>query len=68
MPNVRVKVAIGGGIVIPAEYRRALGLRIGDEVILRLQAGEVLISSTRAPARDVGRRSRGPLRRPPPIV
>jgi AbrB family looped-hinge helix DNA binding protein len=27
--------------VIPAEYRRALGLRAGDEVILRLEDGEV---------------------------
>jgi AbrB family looped-hinge helix DNA binding protein len=69
MPNVRVKVAVGGGIVIPAEYRRALGLRVGDEVILRLQAGEVLISSTRAPARAaIGRRSRELVRRPPTIA
>jgi bifunctional DNA-binding transcriptional regulator/antitoxin component of YhaV-PrlF toxin-antitoxin module len=29
--------------VIPAEYRRALGIHVGDEVILRLEQGEVRI-------------------------
>lgn len=39
----RVKIAEGGRIVIPAEYRQALGLRTGDEVIVRLEGGEVRI-------------------------
>jgi len=43
-------VAQGGRIVIPAGYRRALGIRPGDEVVLRLENGEVHISS-RAQAR-----------------
>lgn len=43
MLDVRTKLAEGGRIVIPAEYRQALGLRIGDEVILRLVDGEVRI-------------------------
>lgn len=43
MPDVRTRVAEGGRIVLPAEYRRALGLRIGDEVILHLENGEVRI-------------------------
>lgn len=33
----------GGRIVIPAEYRRALGLNVGDEVVLQLEDGELRI-------------------------
>jgi len=43
MIDVRTKLAEGGRIVIPAEYRQALGLHIGDEVILHLEDGEVRI-------------------------
>ena len=43
MAQVKTKVAEGGRIVIPAEYREALGLHVGDEVILRLEDGEVRI-------------------------
>jgi AbrB family looped-hinge helix DNA binding protein len=43
MTQVKTKVAEGGRIVIPAEYREALGLHVGDEVILRLEDGEVRI-------------------------
>lgn len=34
--SVKAKIAEGGRVVIPAEYRKALGLHIGDEVILSL--------------------------------
>ena len=43
MTEMRVKVAEDGRIVIPAEYRQALGLHVGDDVILRLEDGEVRI-------------------------
>ncbi len=43
MPDIRTRVAEGGRIVLPAEYRRALGLRVGDEVILHLENGAVRI-------------------------
>lgn len=43
MTQIKTKVAEGGRIVIPAEYREALGLHVGDEVILRLEDGEVRI-------------------------
>ena len=43
MLEVRTKLAEGGRIVIPAEYRQALGLQIGDEIILRLEDGEVRV-------------------------
>ena len=35
------KISAGGRVVIPAEYRKALGVRTGDEVILTLDDGEV---------------------------
>jgi AbrB family looped-hinge helix DNA binding protein len=43
MTQVKTKLAEGGRIVIPVEYREALGLHVGDEVILRLDDGEVRI-------------------------
>jgi antitoxin PrlF len=43
MIQVKTKLAEGGRIVIPVEYREALGLHVGDEVILRLDDGEVRI-------------------------
>jgi len=43
MIDVRTKLTEGGRIVIPVEYRQALGLHVGDEVILRLEDGEVRI-------------------------
>ncbi|QQS47744.1 MAG: AbrB/MazE/SpoVT family DNA-binding domain-containing protein [Acidobacteriota bacterium] len=46
---VSVRIAEGGRVVIPAAYRRALGLKPGDEVIIRLDDGELRII-TRAEA------------------
>ena len=47
MHQARTKLKQGGRIVIPAEYRRALGLQVGDEVVLRLVEGELRILSLR---------------------
>jgi AbrB family looped-hinge helix DNA binding protein len=47
MIEVRTKLAEGGRIVIPAEYRQALGLQVGDEVVLRLEDGEVRVFTPR---------------------
>ena len=43
MVEIRTKLSEGGRIVIPVEYRQALGIHVGDEVILRLEDGEVHI-------------------------
>ena len=37
----------GGRLVIPVNYRKALGLRPGDEVLITLQDGEIRIVSRR---------------------
>jgi len=47
---VTITIAEGGRIVIPAGYRKALGVRPGDEVVLRMADGEIRITS-RAQAR-----------------
>ena len=41
MPQVTVHVSAGGRIVIPAELRRAVGLKIGDQVLLTLDQGVI---------------------------
>jgi AbrB family looped-hinge helix DNA binding protein len=44
---MKTKIREGGRLVIPAEYRRALGLKPGDEVLLSLEDGEIRVVSTR---------------------
>lgn len=36
-----------GRVVIPAEMRHALGLKAGDEVVMRLEAGEIRLVALR---------------------
>ena len=43
MDSARGKVAEGGAIVIAARYREALGLQVGDAVLLRLEDGELRV-------------------------
>ncbi|MDQ3755863.1 MAG: AbrB/MazE/SpoVT family DNA-binding domain-containing protein [Acidobacteriota bacterium] len=49
MSGVNTKIADGGRLVIPAEFRRELGLNVGDEVIIRVEDGGLRIL-TRAEA------------------
>ena len=49
MEQTATKVDRHGRIVIPAEYRRALGLREGDPVMVQLDDGELRVL-TRAQA------------------
>ncbi|MGH2452538.1 MAG: AbrB/MazE/SpoVT family DNA-binding domain-containing protein [bacterium] len=41
----RARIGQGGRLVIPASYRQALGLREGDEVTLRLEDGELRLTT-----------------------
>ncbi len=43
--STSTKVTDGGRIIIPVEYRRALGLNVGDDVVLSLEAEEIRILS-----------------------
>jgi AbrB family looped-hinge helix DNA binding protein len=41
MKQEHVRLADGGRIIIPAEFRRSLGLEVGDDVVLILDGGAI---------------------------
>lgn len=43
--ETRVRAGQNGRIVIPASFRRALGITAGDEVILRIEDDELRITT-----------------------
>ena len=43
--ETRVRINQNGRVVIPASYRRALGIKAGDEVILRMEEDELRITT-----------------------
>lgn len=47
MNQIKTRLGEGGRIVIPVEYRQALGLQVGDEVIVRMEDGEIRIFTLR---------------------
>ena len=53
MSATRAKIGPSGRLVIPAEYRRALGVNVGDEVVLHLEDGELRILSVERAIRRV---------------
>ena len=47
MSNVVVKLGQGGRIVLPAQFRKAMGIRTGDDLILALKDGELRVFTHR---------------------
>ena len=43
--ETRQRVNENGRVVIPASFRKALGINIGDEVVLRMEDDEVRITT-----------------------
>lgn len=43
--EVRLKINENGRVVIPAPFREALGIRAGDELVLRLEDDELRITT-----------------------
>lgn len=43
MQEFRIKIGEGGRLVIPAAYREAMDVRVGDELVLRMHEGELRI-------------------------
>lgn len=41
MQEQRIKIGEGGRVIIPALYRRAMGIHPGDDLVVRLQDGEL---------------------------
>ena len=48
MDSVKTKLGQGGSIVLSAEFREALGAKIGDELILSLEDDEVCVYTRKA--------------------
>jgi AbrB family looped-hinge helix DNA binding protein len=46
-PKVRMRVNENGRVVIPAAFRERLGIRVGDEVELRIEEDELRITTLR---------------------
>ncbi|HZQ98930.1 MAG TPA: AbrB/MazE/SpoVT family DNA-binding domain-containing protein [Chloroflexota bacterium] len=55
MAALKTKLGEGGRVVIPAAYRRELGLEIGDPIFIRLEDGELRLTSRRAAIRRAQR-------------
>ena len=53
--TVKTKIRAGGRVVIPAEFRNALGLHEGDEVLISCDGGEVRLSTITERVRRVQR-------------
>jgi len=47
MIEARVKINENGRVVIPAPFRKALGIRGGDEVVLRMEENELRMTTLR---------------------
>ena len=45
MSSRHVRIAPGGRVVIPAEFRRALGVEVGDDMVIELTNGELRLRS-----------------------
>ena len=59
MPEeTRLRVSQNGRVVIPASFRKALGIEVGDEVLLSLQNDELRITTQQARIRRAQQRAR----------
>ena len=56
--RARVQVGQKGRIVIPAEFREAMGIGVGDSVELRFEDHELRVSTRRARIRRAQERAR----------
>ncbi|CAM3996169.1 AbrB/MazE/SpoVT family DNA-binding domain-containing protein [Paenibacillus alkaliterrae] len=43
MEQTPIKLGEGGRIVIPSEFRKALGIKVGDELLLHLEKGKMIL-------------------------
>ncbi len=43
--EIRLRLDKGGRVVIPASFRKALGINVGDEVVMRIEGDELRITT-----------------------
>jgi AbrB family looped-hinge helix DNA binding protein len=63
MQSRHVKIAPGGRVVLPAEFRKTLGVSVGDSVVIELEDGELRLRSLDAAIKRARRRSENTSRR-----
>ena len=56
--ETRTRVNENGRVVIPAAYRKALGIKVGDEVVLRIEDDELRITTMKRRLERAQRRIR----------
>jgi len=44
-PETRLRINENGRVVIPASFRKALGIHSGDEIVLRVEENELRITT-----------------------
>jgi AbrB family looped-hinge helix DNA binding protein len=64
----RTKLDQNGRVVIPAPFRQALGVSFGDDVVLRLDEGELRITTQQARIRRAQSRAERYVKGGPSIV
>jgi bifunctional DNA-binding transcriptional regulator/antitoxin component of YhaV-PrlF toxin-antitoxin module len=52
MSQIRARVFEGGRIELPEAYRRALGIEVGDEIVIRLEGDASRLLTRRQAIRD----------------
>ncbi len=52
MSEIKTIMREGGRVVIPAKYRKAMGIKPGDELVLLLEEGEIRIVTARQAIRQ----------------
>jgi AbrB family looped-hinge helix DNA binding protein len=53
MSSRHVRIAPGGRVVIPAEFRKALGVGVGDDMVIELNGDELRLRSRQAAIKRV---------------
>lgn len=56
VPTVRATLGEGGRLVIPAEMRRAMGVKPGDALVLKVNDGELTVVSQLVSVRRIQQR------------
>lgn len=66
--EARTRVNENGRVVIPASFRKALGIQVGDEVVLRIEDDELRITTQQRNIQRAQRRARQYLKRGTSLV
>jgi len=66
--ETRTRVNENGRVVIPSSFRKALGIEVGDEVVLRIEDDELRITTQQRRIQKAQRRARQYVKRRASLV